>query len=47
MLSLTIKNRGFKNMKKIGQTINISNVEERFNDREFGELFKEVLNCCK
>ena len=33
-----------KNMKKIGQTINILNVEERFNDREFGELFKEVLN---
>lgn len=31
-------------MKKIGQNINISKVEERFNDREFNELFKEVLN---
>ncbi len=31
-------------MKKIGQNINTSNIDDIFNDREFGELFKEVLN---
>ncbi len=31
-------------MKKIGQNINTSNLDDIFNDREFGELFKEVLN---
>ena len=31
-------------MKKIGQNINTSKMDDLFNDREFGELFKEVLN---
>ena len=31
-------------MKKIGQSINTSNIDDIFNDREFRELFKEILN---